>query len=163
MKHFEILNKLNELDTKNGTAFVGICPDVISVDKKGNNGEVKIGIPGNVAQELVLSNIEGKSLQLLIIDIKEYNSIKNGDDTFFVDSLPQAVHVLSYNLRCDEGYRETWQANIAMAFQDAYKEYFSPLTEDSGEVHEDLQIHHIANNAATHFLNSLVSTQVSNS
>lgn len=78
MKHFEILNKLNQLDTENGTSFVGICHDVIAVDKKGHNGEVKIGIPGHVAQELVLSNMKNKSLQLLIIDIAEYEAIKAG-------------------------------------------------------------------------------------
>ena len=77
MRLFEILDKLNVQDAENGTSHVGICPDVISVDKKGNNGEVKIGIPGNVAQELVLNDMKGKCLMLLIIDLDEYNKLKS--------------------------------------------------------------------------------------
>lgn len=152
MKHFEILNKLNQLDAENGTSFIGICPDVIAVDKKGNNGEVKIGIPGHVAQELVLSNMKNKSLQLLIIDIAEYEAIKAGDDTFFKDSLPQAMHVLNYNLRCDESYRERWIANIAMAFQDAFANRLS-----ADEYGKEM-VHTIANEAAKRFIGILTQT-----
>lgn len=156
MKHFEILNKLNELDAKNGTSFVGICPDVIAVDKKGNNGEVKIGIPGHVAQELVLSDMKHKSLQLLIIDIDEYNVVKAGDDTFFKDSLPQALHVLNYNLRCEEEYRRSWTDNIAMAFQDAFWRHMEPVihSNDAGKQ----RIRNIANEAAEHFIGTLTQT-----
>jgi hypothetical protein len=75
MKLFEILQKLNDGDAANGTAHVGICNDIVSVDKKGNNGYVKIGIPGNVAQEIVLDP-DKKALMLLIIDRKEYEAIK---------------------------------------------------------------------------------------
>lgn len=82
MRLFEILDKLNVKDTESEntdqkTQFVSICPDVISVDKKGNNGEVKVGIPGNLAQELVLSDMKGKCLMLLVIDLDEYNKVKN--------------------------------------------------------------------------------------
>jgi hypothetical protein len=88
MKLFEILQKLNDGDAANGTAHVGICNDIVSVDKKGNNGYVKIGIPGNVAQEIVLDP-DKKALMLLIIDRKEYEAIKeqsaplNGPEAVF--------------------------------------------------------------------------------
>lgn len=82
MRLFEILDQLNVLDTESEktdqkTQFVSICPDVISVDKKGNNGEVKIGIPGNLAQELVITDMQDKCLLLLVIDLPKYNEIKN--------------------------------------------------------------------------------------
>lgn len=77
MRLFEILDKLNQLDADNGTANVGICNEVVSVDKKGNNGYVKIGVPGNVAQELVLDSGK-KALMLLIVDRAEFEKIKQG-------------------------------------------------------------------------------------
>lgn len=153
MRLFEILDKLNQNDADNGTANVGICNEVVSVDKKGHNGYVKIGIPGNVAQEIVLDP-DKKALMLLIIDLAEYDKLKNGDDWTFVDNLPQAVHVLTYQLRCDNDYRKTWQDNIAMAFKDAFKNYM----ETNGTNEAVDSIHRIANNAADNFLNTLTAT-----
>jgi len=82
MRLFEILDKLNVLDTEsektdNRTQYISVCPDVISVDKKGNNGEVKVGIPGNLAQELVLNDMKGKCILLLVIDLEKYEEIKS--------------------------------------------------------------------------------------
>lgn len=76
MKLFEILQKLNDGDATNGTAHVGICNEIVSVDKQGINGYVKVGIPGDVAQEIVLDP-DKKALVLLIIDRKEYEAIKS--------------------------------------------------------------------------------------
>lgn len=56
--------------------------------------------------------------------------------------LKKAVEVLRETLKTDEGYRIAWQANIAMAFKDAYWQ-----SEDKEEIHE------ISNRAADNFLN----------
>jgi hypothetical protein len=161
MKIFEILQKINDIDAEIGTSNVGICNEIVSVDKKGNNGYVKVGIPGDVAQEIVIDP-DKKALMLLIIDRKEYDTLKNGDDWTFVDNLPQAVHILTYQLRCDEDYKQSWIANITMSFKDAYQQYFASLTEDSGEIHEDIIIHHIANNAAKQFISNFTQTNAGN-
>jgi len=77
MRLFEILDKLSVMDTENGTANVGICNEVVSVDKKGNNGFVTIGIPGDVAQRMVLTEkMDNKALMLLIVDLAVYNKVK---------------------------------------------------------------------------------------
>lgn len=75
MRLFEILDKLNQMDEQNGTSLCGICNEVIAVNKNGNNGTVTIGVPGNVAQELVLDG-KGKALMLVIVDLEEYNKLK---------------------------------------------------------------------------------------
>lgn len=59
-------------------------------------------------------------------------------------TLSEAVEAVTEALREDEDYRRSWQANIAMAFQDEYARAQS----------KDL-IHEIANRAATYFLSSL--------
>ena len=75
MRLFEILDKLNQADSENGTSHLGVCNQVVSVDKNGDNGSVKIGIPGNTAQEIILNGDE-KAILLLIIDRAEYEKIK---------------------------------------------------------------------------------------
>lgn len=52
-----------------------------------------------------------------------------------------AVQILIKKLKEDEDYRQTWIANIAMAFKDCYD--------------EDKTFHEIANKAADSFLNNL--------
>ena len=61
-----------------------------------------------------------------------------------VDSLPNAIRVLVKDLTENEGYRMSWQANIAMAFKD-----------ESLRNAPDAPIHDIANNAAINFLKLL--------
>lgn len=56
----------------------------------------------------------------------------------------QAVETLVKALKEDPDYRESWKANIAMAFKDAY---------DNADVMDE--IHTIANTAADNFLNIL--------
>lgn len=55
-------------------------------------------------------------------------------------------------LREDAGYNYAWQANIAMAFQDAY--YWEINENPQGKV---LDLHKISNEAAKNFLNLLTS------
>ncbi|MDR3551268.1 MAG: hypothetical protein P4L31_07685 [Candidatus Babeliales bacterium] len=80
MRLFEALDKLNKLDEENGTANVGICNELVSVNKSGHNGTVTIGVPGEVAQQLAL-NQGNKRAILLIVDMDKYNEITNKQPT----------------------------------------------------------------------------------
>ena len=72
---FEKLQTLNELDTEKGSMYLQICGqgNVISVDKKGNHGEVKIGVPENIPIQVM----QGKDLRfiLMIVDGQRYDSL----------------------------------------------------------------------------------------
>ena len=73
---FQKFDEMNKLDIENGSKFIQVCPpqNVISVDKKGNHGEIKIGVPPEVPVDI----LAGKDLRivLLIVDGKKYDSIK---------------------------------------------------------------------------------------
>lgn len=73
---FQVLDELNQLDEKNGTALVGVCSEVVAVNKNGHNGTVTIGVPGEVAQKLILERRDMR-LILCIVDGKTYDEIKN--------------------------------------------------------------------------------------
>ncbi len=60
----------------------------------------------------------------------------------------EAVKQLVKALKEDEGYKYSWQANIAMAFKDEYAR-----TVSSGK--PIIGVHEIANTAAINFLNLL--------
>ncbi len=74
---FQKFDEMNRLDTENGTKFLQVCPpqNVISVDKKGNHGEIKVGVPADVPVDI----LTGKDLRilLLIVDGEKYDSIKD--------------------------------------------------------------------------------------
>lgn len=74
MRLFEILDKLNVMDAENGTVNVGVLPDVIEVNQYTRNGNIKIGLPLDVAQKLTMYPGRYKAL-LLVIDMDEYNKI----------------------------------------------------------------------------------------
>lgn len=76
MRLFEILDKMNIADGENKTTHVGVCGDVVSVNQKGHNGTVTMGVPGTVAQDIVL-NEDKNYLLLLVIDKAEYEKIKS--------------------------------------------------------------------------------------
>jgi len=61
--------------------------------------------------------------------------------------IEHAVKVLVRTLRDDEGYREAWKANIAMAFYDEFNRTYPD--------HNLPRLHEIANEAAGNFLNLL--------
>ena len=65
-------------------------------------------------------------------------------------TLQEATRVLVKALNTDEGYRYSWQANIAVMFQDEY----SRQLEDLGSITKN-DIHGISNEAAINFLNLL--------
>jgi hypothetical protein len=59
----------------------------------------------------------------------------------------EAIETLCNELREDEDYYYSWQANIAMAFKDEM---------ERGGYEVDEQVHEIANDAAKNFLNLLI-------
>lgn len=65
------------------------------------------------------------------------------------NKLKEAVELLCENLKSDETYYYSWQANIAMAFKDEYARN-SPVGSRLDNLHE------LSNNAAKNFLNQLI-------
>ena len=61
--------------------------------------------------------------------------------------LQKAINTVTKALKNDSGYRIAWQANIAMAFYDTYRQQNGR----TGRV----KVHKIANEAADHFLKLL--------
>lgn len=74
MRFFEILDKLNLMDAENGTVNVGLLPDVISINAYTKHGDIKIGLPIDVAQKLTLKTERYRPI-LVVIDMDEYNKI----------------------------------------------------------------------------------------
>lgn len=74
---FQKLDDLNKLDTEFGSNYVQVCgqSNVISVDKKGNHGEVKFGVPANIPLEV----LAGKDLRmmLIIVDGEKFDNLKD--------------------------------------------------------------------------------------
>lgn len=63
----------------------------------------------------------------------------------------EAVRHLVKELKNDQGYRETWLANIAMSFKDEWYR----ATERGEDPNDHAVIHEAANKAADNFLNLL--------
>ena len=57
--------------------------------------------------------------------------------------LRKAMEIVCKAIKSDEGYRMSWVANIAMAFQ------------DESDSSNNLSMHEISNNAAKRFLDNL--------
>lgn len=79
MTLFQKLDELNRLDTEEGGRRVILCPDVIDVNSGKANGTVKVGVPKEVAQELMNGMVFGGGTQkaiLMIIDMAEFNKLK---------------------------------------------------------------------------------------
>ena len=72
---FQVLDEMNVMDGDGKSSYVQVCgqSNVIAVDKKGNHGEVKIGVPPNIPIEV----LQGKDLRfmLLIVDGKKYDEL----------------------------------------------------------------------------------------
>jgi hypothetical protein len=67
-----------------------------------------------------------------------------------------AIETLVDNLKEDEGYRLSWQANISMAFKDEFSNYMAiNHSTFKEEVENEVDIHEIANRASDNFLNML--------
>lgn len=66
--------------------------------------------------------------------------------------LKEAISKITNELKNDTGYRESWKANIAMAYKDC-EHWYKQKTGKKKLNREDKHI--IANDAAEHFLNLL--------
>lgn len=68
-----------------------------------------------------------------------------------------AMNVVCAAIREDEGYRISWQANIAMAFKDSMEQEgtHSPNPGNHSILVTRAMLHKIANDAADTFLNNL--------
>lgn len=78
MRMFEKLDELNRLDSEKGGRRVVLCPDVLDVNSGKTNGTVKVGIPKEVAQDLMNGMVFGggtKKAILMIIDMDEFNKL----------------------------------------------------------------------------------------
>lgn len=69
-------------------------------------------------------------------------------------NLNDAINRVCVEIINDKSYRIGWEANIAMAFKDAF--YFS------GHKHDNEIVHEVANKAAANFLDQLISKDAEN-
>jgi hypothetical protein len=70
------------------------------------------------------------------------------------ENLKKAVKTLTDEIQKDKDYRESWKANIAMAYIDAEKQYREE-TRKAPNALNGQDKHTIANNAADNFLTML--------
>lgn len=75
MRLFEVLDQLNVADTADGTCKVGVLPDVIAVNMYTNHGDIKFGLPVDVARKLTLQTDRYRPI-LVVVDMEEYNKIE---------------------------------------------------------------------------------------
>lgn len=121
-------------------------------------GHVTMGVDAKTILDLLHGELY---IGFYCMNKKEFDKVSNEDDPHFVNSLPQAMHVFTYQLRCDDDYRRTWVANIAMAFQDAYAQYQTQVDEQQ-PVMSKTDIHTISNDAAEQFIKNLTRTEAAN-
>jgi len=67
-------------------------------------------------------------------------------------SVEKEIKVICEAIKNDEGYRMSWQANIAMAFKDEWTRYLG----ENSDILTHQSVHMIANNAAKNFLDILI-------
>lgn len=74
------------------------------------------------------------------------------------DELSVALSTLCKYLREDKDYFYSWQANIAVAFQDEYQRQYEDANGKILDAEKDITppIHEVANEAAKNFLNLLI-------
>lgn len=67
-------------------------------------------------------------------------------------NLSDAISRVCQEIKNDKDYRISWEANIAMAFKDAF--------DFSGHKHDNEVVHKVANKAAAAFLDQLIGKDV---
>jgi len=74
---FQVLDELNKIDTETGSQYVALLPEqnILSIDKKGNHGEIKFGCP----PEIPVRKFSGEDLRIicLIIDGKKFDELQS--------------------------------------------------------------------------------------
>jgi uncharacterized protein YukE len=68
-------------------------------------------------------------------------------------NIQKAVEKIQETLKEDKEYRDVWKANIAMAFQDEFKDW---VQNKVGRNAAPDHIHKIANGAADRFIDNLI-------
>jgi hypothetical protein len=68
-------------------------------------------------------------------------------------NLSDAINRVCEEIKNDKDYRISWEANIAMAFKDAF--------DFSGHKHDNEVVHEVANKAAAAFLDQLIGKDMS--
>jgi hypothetical protein len=74
MRLFETLDILNQQDDEKKTATAGCCFEMVACDMKGKNGYVKMGVPPDVALNIINDNRRYRPV-LVIIDMDAYNAV----------------------------------------------------------------------------------------
>lgn len=74
MRLFEALDVLNQNDDKDKTATAGCCFEMASCNVKGHNGYVTMGVPSDVAMNIINDNKRYRPV-LVIIDMDAYNKV----------------------------------------------------------------------------------------
>jgi len=74
MRLFETLDILNQQDDDDKTAKAGCCFEMVSCDVKGHNGYVKMGVPSEVAMNIINDNKRYRPV-LVIVDMDAYNAV----------------------------------------------------------------------------------------
>lgn len=74
MRLFETLDILNQNDDKDKTSTAGCCFEMVTCDIKGHNGYVKMGVPHEVAMNIINDNKRYRPV-LVIIDMDAYNKV----------------------------------------------------------------------------------------
>lgn len=72
---FQILDEMNVKDYEGKTAFVGVNNAFVGAQKAKGGGHVTMGVPESVVMDLLFN--KNKIPILLIIDMEEYNKIRN--------------------------------------------------------------------------------------
>ena len=71
---FQVLDDMNQADTKNGTKLLEVSSNFISADKIKQGGKIELGVPEHSIMDLLN---ETKIPVLLMVDKEEYNKRMN--------------------------------------------------------------------------------------
>lgn len=76
MRFFEVLDQLNQqdADSKTTNPSVGLMPDVIAANMYTNQGDIKFGLPVDVARKVTLNPDRYRAI-CMVIDMEEYNKL----------------------------------------------------------------------------------------
>lgn len=76
-RFFEILDQLNRQDAESKTTnpAVGLLPDVIAANMYTQHGDIKFGLPVDVALKVTLNPDRYRAI-CMVIDMDEYNKLK---------------------------------------------------------------------------------------
>lgn len=114
------------------------------------NGAIKTKTLKNVLiqENGIIRDDRGLLIGRLVNDIEFENLESRPVDGGVINFLPEAVKVITKALKEDEGFYQSYQANIAIQFQDEFKRQMGQI----GRNEAIANIHQVSNNAAKNFL-----------